>query len=166
MCQRKYVQIWSQIHSYTTGGALRQKHTHTVWHILFPCLLWAYRPMNCDQRKQELNSSSNEGGWGPQSCLRNTWNTCTTMSLLHSPFWAVYLDTGKGQGLVYISLCTKGKSHRPWTWGCVTTLCVCSTLCVTLSVFPSFLRINLELRIKLSYSSLYMNTDINRKAEE
>lgn len=108
--------------------------------------------MNCDQRKQEPNSSPNEGGRGPQSCLRNTRNTWTpthtpthtAVFLLHGPFWTVYLDTGKGQGLVYISLCTKRKLHRPWTWGCVTSVhvCVLYTVC-------SYFKIKLGLLLML-----------------
>lgn len=72
-----------------------------------------------------------------QAYVTHTWtHTCPNththkaVSPLHGPFWTVYLDTGKGQGLVYISLCTQGKLHRPWTCGCVTKVCVCFWVCI------------------------------------
>lgn len=135
--------------------ALEQKHTEQ--HIQFPCLLWVYRPMNCDQRKQGPNSSPNDGGWGQQSCLRNTCNKHTHTHINQSPLYTALFGLfiwiqEKDKGLC-ISHCAQKGSYTDPEPGGVSPQCVCCTVCVHLSFFLSFFSIKLSLLLLLARSN-------------
>lgn len=161
----KHVQMRSQIswlHSWRSTET--ETHTHLEWHIRFPCLLWAYRSMNCDQRKQGLNSSPNEGGWGPQSSLRNVrQHVCThTYAKGNVPPKEPFLDClfghrKRARACVYLIVHKREVTQALNPGGRVTAVTMCCGVCVRRSFF----------RIKCSVLVLPVcDTDISRKAEE
>lgn len=100
--------------------------------------------------------SPNEGSWGQQSCLRNTRNkhTCThthtvNQSSLYIALFGLFIwIQEKGKGLC-ISHCAQNGSYTGPEPGGVSPQCVCCTICVHRSFFPSFFSIKLSLLLLL-----------------
>lgn len=113
----------SQKRKQTAGAALRHKQTSTMTHWIpmsaMSLQVNELEPEEAGALMKEAESHNHAYATHSRMCVHSHLHA-RPYSCQTALFWTVYLDTGKGQGLVYISLCTKGKLHRPWTWGCVT----------------------------------------------
>lgn len=167
--------MWSQMHSYTAVGAPRQKLTHILrdmpnshvcygptgqWTVTRGSQSWTAALMKGAEGHSHAYVTHTTHG---HTRARTHTHTHKAVFLLLSPFWTVYLDTGKGQGLC-ISHCAQKGSYTGPEPGGVSSPCVCVCVAQFVLIFLSSL---LSLASSsVFYCCMYVKTDINRKSEE